>query len=52
MALAGLKTFLVLLVKIFPILAIVFSLLFLSNLFVDSRAVARFPGKESRRGDG
>jgi uncharacterized membrane protein YraQ (UPF0718 family) len=49
-ALAGLRGFLGLLVKILPTLAIVFALLFLGNLFVDSRTIARYLGRGSRRG--
>ncbi len=49
-ALAGLRAFVKLLIRMLPALAIVFALLFLSNLLVDSRAVSRFLGKGSRRG--
>jgi uncharacterized membrane protein YraQ (UPF0718 family) len=49
-AVAGLRGFVALLVKILPTLAIVFGLLFVSNLFLDSRSVARYLGRSSRRG--
>ena len=48
-ALAGLLAFLQLLRRILPILAIVFGLLFLSNLLLDKNLVIRYLGKGARK---
>ena len=49
-ALAGLRVFGNLLGKILPILGVVFGLLFLSNLLIDSKTVVRYLGKEGTKG--
>ena len=48
-AFAGIKAFLRLLAGILPVLAFVFSLLFLSSLFVDTKKVVQFLGKGSKK---
>jgi uncharacterized membrane protein YraQ (UPF0718 family) len=48
-ALAGLEVFLGLLKSILPTLGIVFALLFLSNLFLNTKTVARYLGKSKHR---
>jgi uncharacterized membrane protein YraQ (UPF0718 family) len=44
-ALTALKSFLVLLKRILPILGIVFTLIFISNLFLNPKIVSRYLGK-------
>ncbi len=46
-ALSGLQTFLKLLIRVLPVLAVVFGLLFLFNLLIDSKTVVRYLGKET-----
>jgi uncharacterized membrane protein YraQ (UPF0718 family) len=48
-ALAGLESFARLALNILPVLAGVFALLFLFNLFVDTKKIARFLGRGSRK---
>jgi len=47
-AVAGIETFLHLFIKILPTLAIVFCLLFFSNLLIDTKTVVRFLGRKSK----
>ena len=49
LAIAGLRTFLSLLKKILPVLAIVFGLLFFSSLLIETKTIVRYLGKESKR---
>ncbi len=49
-ALGGLKVFGRLLLKILPILGVVFGLLFLSNLVIEKKTVVRYLGKEGEKG--
>jgi uncharacterized membrane protein YraQ (UPF0718 family) len=49
-ALAGLRGFAALALKILPALAIVLALLFLSNLLIDVKTVVRYLGKSSKKG--
>ena len=49
-ALAGFKAFLKLFTRILPTLGLVYTLLFLSNLLIDTNTVTRYLGRKSNKG--